>query len=522
MARMKNGWNHQNLIDLEYLFNLDRDTPLPELHQRDRQIFLALPDYHITPDNDSPSDLLRCWLDHRMVQTSSPTLRTSPGEIYGSSLQLGSQASCLLGILSGLTGGLGFFSYTGTTPINVFHFLLLFVFSQLLLVTLFCTRTVWQRLLQSTAASLSVQLSRRLLAKAIQLLTRTSRNHLDPQHKTAIEYAFGLVKGYSSRYGRLFYWPLATVVQLFGIGFNLGLLTVTMLKIATSDLAFGWQSTIKLSDTGIFTMVKTLALPWRWLFGPGTGYPTLEQVSGSHIVLKDGILGLATSDLTAWWPFLVLCLLCYGFFPRLLLFFIGKFLGAASLQRFNFDTPECLAVVRRMRTPIVSSQALSEPEKTTDNSMPNEENAALADTAMRLFTLIPDDILSLCTREQLDQYLGHQLLKVGEMHTFLQDFDHDQELLTNLGSKQWQNGEGILIIMEGWMPPLLDFLSYLKELRDRVGSTVSIFLALTGRPQGDTFATLSSSHLQLWRQKITGLGDPYLRVFPLSDNEARP
>ena len=85
-----------------------------------------------------------------------------------------------------------------------------------------------------------------------------------------------------------------------------------------------------------------------------------------------------------------------------------------------------------------------------------------------------------------------------------------------------KENEGLLIIMEGWMPPLLDFLSYLSKLRQTIGPRLIIYLALTGRPEDEKLTTLSNNHLQLWKRKTGAIGDPYLQIFPLRCEENSP
>ena len=40
-------------------------------------------------------------------------------------------------------------------------------------------------------------------------------------------------------------------------------------------------------------------MPWAWLLPADLAYPSLAQVEGSHMVLKEGIYHLATGDLVA-------------------------------------------------------------------------------------------------------------------------------------------------------------------------------------------------------------------------------
>ncbi|MBW1718378.1 MAG: DUF2868 domain-containing protein [Deltaproteobacteria bacterium] len=116
----------------------------------------------------------------------------------------------------------------------------------------------------------------------------------------------GLVKGKRQVYGSLFYWPVFMLAQIFMIGFNLGVLAATLLKVTGADIAFGWQSTVQVSTEWVFELVRAVALPWSWFVPAEIAYPSLSRITGSHMVLKDGIYSLATEDLVSWWPFLCL------------------------------------------------------------------------------------------------------------------------------------------------------------------------------------------------------------------------
>lgn len=516
MADMKSGWQLPNLIDLEYLFHLDRDSDHAELHHRDRQIFLDLENGSLIEGQAESKRVLLLWVKKRLETVRSPNSRmASPGHIYAGELQLARQVSWVLGAFIGILAGIGFFSYSGTTPINVFHFLLIFIASQLVLVAVFLARRLLQSLLCRSSSTLAVTFSRYLMTRLVGWLIVAIRNRLQQRERLAAEHAFGLTKSYSTQYGGLFFWPLAGLVQLFGIGFNLGLLAITTLKIVATDLAFGWQSTLQLSTESVFSLVKILALPWSWLFGAGIGFPTLDQIRGSHIILKDGIYHLATGDLTAWWPFLIGCLFVYGFLVRFCLYLGSNALGRYRLKQFRFDSPECLAVIRRMNTPVVRSQAAAQSQPAPGSPTANAIIAESSTPIRQLETLIPDDIFALCEKHLLDRLFQPQLLTVGTCHRFLHDFESDERLLYELQKKDWQEEEGIIVVMEGWMPPLLDFLSYLRALRNVIGPNRIIYLALTGQPKNDGFAVLPSSSLEIWRQKIGSLGDPYLKVFSL-------
>jgi hypothetical protein len=69
----------------------------------------------------------------------------------------------------------------------------------------------------------------------------------------------------------------------------------------------------------IHGIAHLIALPWSWLFGDGVGVPTLEQVAGTRINLKDPLFLLSAEHLRSWRWFLVLSVFTYGLVPRLVL-----------------------------------------------------------------------------------------------------------------------------------------------------------------------------------------------------------
>lgn len=519
METMKTNRQYNQIIDLEYFCHRDLDADDKGLHLRDRNIFLknqGLPGNKPGPTN---SQLVRLWLNERIQEEFPVPESKSPGTIFGDAYLLARSLMTVTGVIAGLVASFAFFTYTGTTPVNVFHFLLIFVVSQLTLVGFLCAACLLRPLFSRLKTpSFYTVLFRGLIGKIVSFLHKHWLGTMSAEKRVSVSHAFGIFKARSTVYGSLFYWPLFALSQLFAIGFNIGLLAATLVKISTSDLAFGWQSTMQFSTEAIHRGVMLAALPWSWFVSETNSYPTLAEIEGSRIILKEGIYHLTTGDLIAWWPFLVFCLIFYGLFTRVVLFFIGKVIARHSLQNLKFDTPACLALIRRMQTPLVSTQAAPEGNKTASDNH-SELNKQLAPAASPDLSgqevLIPDDIYSLCSVERLTPVLQSKGLAINEIHKFMVSYDKDQQLKQLLTTKQWQPGEGIFILMEGWMVPLVDFLSYLKELRAILPKNTIIHLGLIGRPEANSFTPVTPSDLALWQQKIIAAGDPYLTVFSL-------
>ncbi|WP_136796359.1 DUF2868 domain-containing protein [Desulfosediminicola ganghwensis] len=522
---MKSNWNYQDIIDLEYFLQRDVKVRTEELQKRDREIYLQQAKTNDEPggltEQTDPPALLKFWLDAR--RKTSPADTILPGNYAAEAHGLLRILLILLGLFIGSSAGFAFFGYSGSTPINVLNFLVVFVFSQLVMSLLLLSRGLFAKL-GKRSAKLSNTLSFQFVATAVARLggwlLRRNEQEMDAEKRLAMQAALGRIQATDSIYRGIFYWPLFLVVQLFGICFNFGLLAATMLKIAVSDIAFGWQSTLQFSAQSLYNFISWLALPWSWFLPAPIGHPGLSEIEGSRIVLKEGIVNLQTPDLVSWWPFLLLSVLFYGLFTRLLFYAWGKFSAQRAAKRLKFDTPSARQIVRRMKTPVVRTQAGPESDAFTathaiepaDLEVPRQEPQDLQPTTL----LLPDEIHDSCDRQQLAHILEQEGLTIADTHRFMADYEKDQQLLKKFHQSEWADSAGITIIQEAWMPPLVSFLSYLKEMRGAVGS-LPITIRLTGKPDTTSIFTPVSDELSLkvWQQKLDTLGDPYMEIRPL-------
>ncbi len=508
----------QDIINLEYLFQRDKEIPTAALHKRDRKFATSL-----SPKKLASPAALHAWLSFRLEQEFDSREQRSPGAICRDFFHLFITGVLMTGAISGILAGLAFFSYTGTTPVNVFQFLLLFIAPQLFLIALlfFAAMVRFAPAISiPTFYTLCLQQIYRLLAARLR---KNFQENTPAAQRNACLHALSSIRAHGSRYHGLFYWPIFCLFQGVGLAFNLTLCGISLIKIATCDLAFGWQSTVQLSDAAIHQLAKALALPWMWIPGGEQLLPTLAQIHGSKIVLKDGIYHLATTDLTSWWPFLIMCLLVYGIFARLLLLTFGWLMGRRIKTATILDTPQCKALLRRMQTPLVATQAPQEevarpappaqtsvteesrqPKTMPPNSLPQRVFAAID-----IYQQFPDP-----------QTLQDQLAAFGfqpqEITPFLANYNEDQLLLKQLAPlAQDTESEDIVLLLEGWMVPLVSLLSYIKEIRRNTGPQTSITIALVGKPGETVFTAVKKRDFAIWQQQIASLADPYIHTIAL-------
>jgi len=532
---MKPLWRIADLIDLEYLLLLD-DTVIEEegqdaLRRRDRDIYLHLIESEGEAEEKlNPPLLLNKWLKSRQKKLAEQDDGAPlPGKLWGELYGVFRWGLLLLGLISGTGLAFSFLAYSGSEPVNVSVYLGLFVGVQVLLLALFGAASLYRLLLRlDLHSSVLYVLLSRLIARVVLKLRGYAGNKLNGRQRLQMASAMGLVREKAHTHGSLFLWPMFSLIQILALGFNMGVLAATLLKVMGADIAFGWQSTLQVSEQFVFTLVKSIALPWSWFIPVNIAYPSLAQIEGSQMVLKEGIYHLATQDLVSWWPFLCLAVLFYGLLPRLALFFIGLSGERRSLARLQFRRTAHRQLLQRMTTPRVSSQAPGtnhvkqhfspkppHPEEKEKPQIFVPEDQVSPHSAV---TLIPDELYDQCPLNTLQglvlERLGvavHATLRTGE------EYADDQLIFDHLAEKNRKSTiKNIVILQEAWQPPIQEFFSFLGKLRTLIGSDVPLVVALVGKPGSNTiFTPVKKEDLKIWQENIRALGYPDLQVSEL-------
>jgi hypothetical protein len=529
----KSIWRIKDLIDLEYFLQRDEgkedESAQKSVLRRDRYIYLN----KIMPlekeDASTPRSAIRAWLEQRkkMEKSDTETMGVLPGEAFDEGYRLLRYGFLIVGLLSGSSLAFSFLNYRGTEPLNISSYLALFVLTQCLALLLLMGISVARRvrrapfrssIIYTLISGLMVSLIMKIKHRALKTLTGSKRGSL--------EAVMGLVRGKRQIYGSLFYWPVFILAQIFGVGFNLGVLGATLMKVLGSDVAFGWQSTVQFSAQAVFKLVQAIALPWSWLVPADFAHPTFYQVEGSHMVLKDGIYHLATKDLVSWWPFLCFVVLTYSLLPRLILLVMGIMVQKRALLRIDFGHRACERLLNRMLTPLVSTGGRSVSPEDLRNGDTKAPEAKASDprdvlTGKSMIALIPDDIFEACTDDELESVIFKTFgYPIQRRLRFGVDEEGDKRVLDELSTiKREDAATNFLILQEGWQPPIRENLLFIQELRMASGETSMIWVGLIGRPkQGAIFTRVKEEEWDVWYQKLKAVGDPYLGLERLVAN----
>ena len=409
--RLANGarsWQLADVIDFEFLLEQDRERPLAALEARDHIIAQQL----AVDDQNSFKDarrLFRGWLEFRRTEAPQSPL---PGETATAAWRVLLKMVTVVALVLGSATAINLLRYDGTQPVNVATYLGWLVLVQIGLVAVafgavLLRRTGWM----STETSLLTGLMRWGWSALAVRLNRHLLNRIPAERRTAVESFLGTSSTFKQLYGGVAIWPLVGALQWFGVCFNLAALATTVALVVFSDRAFGWQSAVNFSPEQIHQLTQTLAAPWSGIV-PAAGAPTLEQVAGSKILLKDGIRQLATENLVSWWPFLVAALGFYGLLPRVVLYILAFAMGRRSLRALIFNHVSCDRLYERLTTQRMRSQAIGAEAARTDlpvesTTQSGGPSASASITAAQNEAVI---LMSADVRKHLDQAaFAHQL-----------------------------------------------------------------------------------------------------------------
>ena len=518
---MKKPWTLADVLDFEFFLSSDQELidSGKDDHQaeRDRAIYLHVRELcEQAPADVDRACLLRQWLSRRREDFLHDSGGTTvlPGGLFRELIRICGWFLFVLTLLIGWGGAFSFLSYSGTTPVNVSFFFLFFVCSQLFLLLILLVSFVARRLIGGGSLPITYTLLRKgilyLAAKIGRLPTAMDT------HRWLAGLSGRLRRRHRS-YGLLFVLPFFFLIQLGGIGFNLGVLAATLLKVVGTDIAFGWQSTLQLSSETVYRLVRTIALPWSWFLPAGLGYPDPAQIKGSQMVLKDGIYHLATGDLVSWWPFLCLSVAVYGLLPRVCLLVAGWLTNRSLLRRLEFNTADQQQLLHRMLTPRLSTESNLEPPPAHEEEADEPVAEPVTPQAEgRVLALIPDELFSDCDREELAELVRARLGLEVERCLRVDQGRDEQQVLLEIGREDLTGADSMLLLQEAWQPPIEEFLYFLHRLRELVGEKVLLSIAFIGKPTAATmFTSAADQDYTIWRRKIDTLGDPYLHCVRL-------
>jgi Protein of unknown function (DUF2868) len=469
------------LLDIEWLLLRDEGRPTDEVMRHDRALLGSAPP-------SDPERALALWLDGRRRELDDRTLGVRVSEML-TALHV---TLVTLAVAAGVgTSEALLRSPAAREPTNVLHFLFAtLVWPLLLLLGSVLAFSVHGRFGRSVVLE---DLYMRLLG-ALGRLTR-SRAHEDWD----LGHEWRRLRRGGRRYRDLEVGTLVSTAQWYALGFHLGAAGSLFASAVFSDLAFAWSTTHdSLEWSTLASAFRALTAPWCSGLSLGCVSPELVRATQfSHFTGQYASPdGAARSG--AWWPALLLCLLCYGVLPRLL-FTLG--LRALVARRSARLSERVLELRGRLRggVDVIATRTHAEPDGAAPAPGVNERQLA-AGPARRAWVICWRGAL-LGARElaalsgRLGLYAVRSDLAGGS------DFALDSVLLEAPG----HGSDAVLFVVEGWEAPDKATRRFVQALRQNGAADRPVFVCvLLANPDGP--------ELTLWRDRLRLLEDPFVSV----------
>jgi Protein of unknown function (DUF2868) len=525
-------WSLTDLVDIEILLEedvkADRDHP-GCLRDRDRRIYNEFAKRSGNGKFENRRRLFYFWLDQRRRDRFLG--KPSPGEEIFSVIFWTRTALLLAGILAARLAVWSFFRGAATTafrpePIDVLGFAstciaIPFALSLYGFWVLLGQRAIPN--LPSAPAFLRGSVFD-LIQPLLRIVLRTSEG-IDPEKHLNARAMIGVLKQHIASRKNIISATLFQLVQAFGLAFTIGVLFFSWLDCLFHSRIFGWQTTFRwMTADAVYHLLKVLATPWGWFHSQGIGYPTLAQVQQTNFIRGEDLSTFPSEAAPVWATFLIWTAFIYGFVPRLLLKLLSAWQLHAALRDENFEEPRFDALCERMtREQVVIRHPDPETEQSAATTAAFNERANLPEVEAAAYRVIlPDEIY---TKERASKISEWSRTQKGwdtpEIMVMRPGVPEKKQLIEDLKTcAQGRSRVKILIVRESFMPPVQDFLDFVKNIRSAIGRESSILVGLVGKPDGTPLARPPKiSEDDVWRKKIAALGDPNLGVVPLRGPE---
>ncbi len=152
----------------------------------------------------------------------------------------------------------------------------------------------------------------------------------------------------SGELARVLGWRTASLTQLVAASFHAGAFAGLAWMVLVKRVGFFWETTTEGAMRRMLEgAVEVLSAPWRWAF-PELVPDVVESELFANW-LKHG---------TSWWPFLLMTLLVWGVFPRMVLSVWARANERRALSKLTFQAPahrklwRALTAVKRGEDPV--------------------------------------------------------------------------------------------------------------------------------------------------------------------------
>lgn len=281
-------------------------------------------------------------------------------------------------------------------------------------------------------------------------------------------------------------WKIASMAQLAGVSFNLGILGGLAGLVLVKHVGFYWETTTDFAMHSVLGQaVGYLSAPWSGWW-PGT-VPDGRIIEASRWVPGQSS-GLAPGP-QEWWKFLLITTFVWGLLPRALLFVCCKFAGHRALATLDFQGRHHRALWREITGP----DRVESDEKPLDG------------------VLVLDVGGSGLSEQDLRPFLLQKLRVHPAIWKSVAVLDPGAEpeanqALTNAPA-------GVVLLAEGWSLSPARMLDLYQKVRASAGSEVPIKFLIANVAADKRPTSVKPDERSEWVRFVDGLRDPAAEIF---------
>jgi len=412
------------------------------------------------------------------------------------------------GLITGAGTALTVLAYDGTTPVNVLHFVLVFFVLQLVLLLLL----VWFLLRTRANHAAGPGVPHRFAAWLVdRVLGRRGRDAAE---------LLRVLRARQALYAGVERWSLFTLVQYFGVAFNVAALTAMLLLVTVTDLVFSWSTTLGLGGADVHAWTTALSAPWS--FWPA-GVPSLATVEASQWVRMPGAfvhgeLAAQSRHGAEWWRFLAAGLVAYGLLPRLFAACFGAVRQRRALHTAGLDHAGFHALYERL---LPHHTGFAGPDPATVRGAPPAAGAARtapsppAQPGATAVVLCWGSVARSAAAVCFAASSRFSLRVLAALPAGGASLAGDDTALQQLAQHAPQRA---LVVFAAGQQPTADALTFVRSVRGKLGAARPLLVLLAGSAK-DPLADAEPDEQAIWRRSLGTLGDAYLWLDTLG---ARP
>jgi len=211
-----------------------------------------------------------------------------------------------------------------------------------------------------------------------------------------------------------------------------------------------------------------------------------------------------------WWPFLVANLCVYGRLPRLVLLGVGGWRVRATLDGAMCGISGVEEALDRLTTEAISTQAV-EPEGNPPGL--SQSGSSLGESIPAgQYCVVNWGGVELGLEQVRQHFAGHHGFEAIALDSAggSAGLETDGSIIEKIAAREGKPGGVILV--KSWEPPMLEFLDFVGELRQRIGKGRRLVVVLLGLGRAGKLGAPRAGDVAQWRRRLESLMDADLIV----------